>query len=319
MDAFLVRYAERLYFRPRILDRIVSLLLLPLALPYGALAAVRRRILAHRRVASPVPVVGIGNLIVGGTGKTPMTIALASPHRGVAVVSRGYGRKSRGTVLVSRPGEILAGVEEAGDEAMVMARRLPEAYVIVSEDRLAGIEQALREGAKAVFLDDAFSHPEIEKLELLLEPARIPNPLPLPAGPFREFPSASRYADRILREGRDFRRIVRGENLRDRMVLVTSIARPERLDPHLPGGVVARYHYPDHAWLDSEHLRGLLRKHGADSLLMTEKDAVKLEGFKLPISLLRLELALDPAVRETVDTYLRNAYANENRNGPHAP
>jgi len=270
----------------------------------------RRRLTKRRRYS--VPVISIGNLVVGGAGKTPFVIALGayySSGRKVWVVSRGYGRRSRGLVEVSRPGEILCDVEASGDEAMEMARALPKAGVIVSEDRGAGIERALELGAELVLLDDGFNRVEIDKFEILLEPEAIVNRRVLPAGPFREFSSTSRHADLHLKEGREYRRSVEVERPTERMVLATSVARPERLEPWLPGGVVAKLHRPDHAWFDEAELREALERHKALSLLVTAKDAVKLERFQLPLSLLRLQLEIDPGVFDAVDRYVKEYHA----------
>ena len=115
-----------------------------------------------------VPIVSVGNLIVGGSGKTPFVIALASRFKNVAIISRGYGRKSQGLVEVSRNGEILVDVRQSGDEPMLMATSLSQASVIVSEDRHKAIELAREQGAKLIILDDGFNRVEIEKFEILL-------------------------------------------------------------------------------------------------------------------------------------------------------
>ncbi len=295
-------FFERLWYRPGASERLLSYTLWPLGVLYGSGMWLRRRLARRRRF--PVPIVSVGNLLLGGTGKTPFVVALASRLDGVWIVSRGYGRKSRGLRVVSERGEILCDVEEAGDEAMLMARSLPWVGVIVSEDRGAGIEEAIRRGAKLILLDDGFNRVEIEKFEILLEPAEIPNRFVLPAGPFREFPFTAARADLCLKEGREYRRMVRFDNLKPRMLLTTSIARPERLDSWLPEGVVGRYVLPDHAWFDETELRRAMAEHRADSLLVTEKDRVKLEQFKLPLSLMRLELAISEEVFEAVDRYI---------------
>ena len=282
-------------------------MLLPLGWLYGSGMWLRRRLAVRRRYSFPI--VSIGNLVVGGSGKTPFVIILASRYEGAWIVSRGYGRRSRGLVMVSRPGEILASVEESGDEAMEMARALPRVGVIVSEDRHEGIERARERGAKVVFLDDGFNRVGIEKFEILLEPERVPNRRVLPAGPFREFPSTALFADLRLKEGREYHREVRVEGATERMVLLTSIARPERLDPWLPSGVVARVHRPDHAWFDEQELWEILKRYGATSFLVTGKDAVKVEGFQLPLSLLKLQLWIDPGVLAAVDRYVKETYA----------
>ena len=286
-------FFETLFYRPRWYHWIVALLLLPLSLLYGGGMWIRRKLARRRHY--PVPIISVGNLIIGGSGKTPFVIALAahlSEHK-VAIVSRGYGRQSRGLVEVSREGEILTDVTQSGDEAMLMAIRSPHASVIVSERRELAIERAIGQGAELILLDDGFNRVEIEKFEIVLEPASLPNQLPLPSGPMREFAWCSRIADLQLREGRDFARKVSYEGLRERMVLVTAIADPARLDPYLPEGVIAKVYLPDHVYFDYAQLQHLLRQHRADSLLMTEKDWVKAHLMDIPISLMRLTLEID--------------------------
>jgi len=300
-------FVEKLFFRPGRKERIVSSILSPLSWLYGSAMWLRGK--SARRQRYRVPVISVGNLVVGGTGKTPFVISLASRYPGAAVVAWGYGRKSRGTVVVSRKGRILCDVSRSGDEAMVMALSLPGADVIVSEDRHAGIRKALEGGASLILLDDGFNRVDIEKFEILLEPEKTGNKRVLPAGPFREFPSAGRSADIIVKEGREYERVVECDGAGKRLLLATAIARPERLDPWLPSNVVGKYILPDHAWFEKDDLLDAMRRYRADALLVTEKDAVKMEGFQLPTVLMRLKLRIDSSVFEAVERYLKEYYA----------
>ncbi|HHD72983.1 MAG TPA: tetraacyldisaccharide 4'-kinase [Epsilonproteobacteria bacterium] len=284
-------FFERLFFAPKPYHFCIILLLFPFSLLYGSLMLFRR-FLAKREKFS-LPVISIGNLIVGGSGKTPFVIALATRYPGAAIVSRGYGRQSSGLVEVSRRGVILASVEESGDEAMLMAKSLPQCSVIVSENRKMAIHKAIGEGAKLIILDDGFNRVNIEKFDIVLEPESITNRLPFPAGPFREFSFVKRYADLVLKENRDFKRKVFYHNLGPKMLLATAISHPERLDPYLPDGVVARYYLSDHAYFDEERLGKRMDECGADTLLVTQKDAVKMEGFGFPLSIIQLELEVE--------------------------
>jgi len=223
----------------------------------------------------------------------------------VAIVSRGYGRQSRGLVEVSRNGTLLTNVLQSGDEAMLLALRAPYSSVIVSEQRNPAIEKALRQGAELVLLDDGFGRVEIEKFEILLEPGTLPNRLTLPAGPLREFVWSRAEADLVLREGKDFSRGVRYQNLKKRMLLLTAIANPSRLNPYLPDGVVAKIYLENHAYFDAVLLQEYLNMHGAESLLVTEKDWVKLKDFDLPLSLMVLELELNEGIMPQIETYIR--------------
>ena len=105
-------FVEKMMFNPKWYHYIIILLLSPLSLLYGVIMYFRR--LFSVRKSFGLPVVSIGNLVVGGSGKTPFVIALASRYVDVAVISRGYGRKSKGLVQVSQKGEVLCTVKRVG-------------------------------------------------------------------------------------------------------------------------------------------------------------------------------------------------------------
>ncbi len=298
-------FFEALFYHPRWYHWGVALFLLPLSF-FNALGMWIRRTVARQKRYS-VPIISVGNLIIGGSGKTPFVIALAAhfSDQKVAIISRGYGRQSSGLVEVSREGEILCQVAQSGDEAMLMARKAPAASVIVSERRGIAIERAIAQGAALILLDDGFNRVEIEKFEILLEPARVFNRFPLPSGPFRECFCSSAEADLVLKEGKDYARKVQFEALCQRMVLVTAIADPSRLDPFLPEGVVAKVYLEDHAYFEKAALQEILQRHTADSLLVTEKDWVKMQAFALPLSLMTLELELNEGIIPPIESYIR--------------
>ena len=296
-------FFEQMFFSPRWYHYPLILILLPLSLIYGFLMSLRR--LSVTKKDFGIPIVSVGNLIVGGSGKTPFVIALASRFKNVTIISRGYGRKSQGLVEVSRNGEVLVDVEQSGDEPMLMAISLPRASVIVSEDRHKAIELAKEQGAELVILDDGFNRVEIEKFEIILEPQIIKNYLPFPAGAFREFYFSNRYADIVAKEGEDFVRKVSFENLRSKMLLVTAISNPDRLDKYLPDGVVQKVYLQDHAYFEEEPLKEHMQECGAESLLVTQKDAVKMQDFKLPLSKMKLKLEIKNEIFIQIDLYLK--------------
>jgi tetraacyldisaccharide 4'-kinase len=252
-----------------------------------------------------IPIVSVGNLIVGGSGKTPFVIALAEAFEDVVVISRGYGRKSKGLIEVSSKGQLLVDVAQSGDEPMLMAQSLPNASVIVSEDRELAIALAKKKGAKCIILDDGFNRVEIAKLEILLEPQKIYNYLPFPAGAFREFWFNKKYADIVAKEHEAFIREVTFDNLRSKMLLVTAISNPGRLDDYLPEGIVHKVYLEDHAYFEEEMLGKLLTDYKAESLLVTQKDMVKMEGFKLPISQMKLKLEIKESISMQVEEYIK--------------
>ena len=184
-------------------------LLTPLAWGYrlgvaGRRVAFRMGLFGAR--AAPVPVVSVGNLTVGGTGKTPATLWLAERleaggHR-VAIVSRGYGGRLQGrTEVVGRGGRALLDVDEIGDEAALLAARF-SGSVVCGADRVAAVEVAAREeGAEVVVLDDGFQHWRLERdMDLVLVDGRVGfgNGSLLPAGPLREPLSALARADAVV-------------------------------------------------------------------------------------------------------------------------
>ena len=143
----------------------------PLAGIYGASVWLRNRAYdSGRGVARlPVAVVSVGNLSVGGSGKTPLVAAVARELGAlgapVAVVSRGYGRRDRSPfVLVSDGKDVLAGVEEAGDEPLELARELPGVAVAVGPDRYEVGRQILQTvGSRVLVLDDGFQHRRLHR------------------------------------------------------------------------------------------------------------------------------------------------------------
>lgn len=248
-----------------------------------------------------IPIVSVGNLTVGGSGKTPLVSALCGSFKKPAVILRGYGRASKGLVVVKDKNGILCDVSQSGDEAMLYAQSLSHAVVIVSEKRDLAIMMAKSMGCEVVFLDDGYGKHSIQKLDLVIS-VETPNSFCLPSGPYRERLWKGKKVI-IVDENRSFFRQVRVENPTNKMVLVTAIARPQRLDPYLPS-VMDKIYFEDHHFYTKEELEAILRQTGADSLLVTQKDFVKIAAFNLPLSLLALDLELNPQLIETVREYV---------------
>ncbi|MDZ7265756.1 MAG: tetraacyldisaccharide 4'-kinase [candidate division KSB1 bacterium] len=186
--------------------------LLPLAWLYRGLVQLRNHgydkgIFAVRRL--PARVLSVGNLTVGGTGKTPLTIFLANAlqqeGRRVAIVARGYGRSRRGTCIVSDGRHLLADLHASGDEPQVLAAACPATPVIVDASKThAAAVAVVRFQPEVVVLDDGFQHRRLHRdLDIVLAPAdflRDPAWL-LPAGPWREPRHNLRRAHLLLLTG----------------------------------------------------------------------------------------------------------------------
>ena len=184
---------------------VAKLLLAPVSLLYGA--GVSFRNWAYRRgilrgIHFAVPVISVGNLSVGGAGKTPhieYLIRLLDPYLNIATLSRGYRRKTRG-FLVVRP---RASVEEVGDEPLQYARKFPDVMVTVAEERAFAIPEIVgrRPDIQLVLLDDAFQHRAVQPgLNLLLTQYALPftRDYLLPSGRLREWRSGYERADVIV-------------------------------------------------------------------------------------------------------------------------
>jgi len=322
-----------------------------LSLPYGAAVRARNRLfdlgaLPQQDVGCPV--VSVGNLTVGGTGKTPMAIRVAGMlrDRGIrpAVLSRGYGGRSAAPVLVvSDGGRILAGPDEAGDEPVLIARCLPGVPVLAGAKRAVTGRYARENfGADVLVLDDGFQHRWIRRdLDIVLLDSRAPlgNGFLLPRGPLREPPDSLERAGVVAftRSGetapppdKGLAAILRGRPvLRTRIrpvKLVTAdgtemplsrlagkrvfafagIARPDSFRQTLQGlgaDIAGFRALPDHHRYGAEDVRRIERafdETGAEILVTTEKDGVKLSG-PVPFSRRLLCLAIETEILEGTD------------------
>lgn len=298
MKRFLVQWGEQYLYHPTLVQKILSVALLPISFLYCLGGSIRYHRTKPKNYG--IPVVSVGNLIVGGSGKTPVASELARYFKKPAIVLRGYGRESRGMVVV-KDRDILCDTKISGDEAMVYATTLPHAVVIVSEIRERAIAEAVSMGCDVVLLDDGYGKHGIEKLDIIID-VPTPNPFCLPSGAYREMLWRGKEAI-VIREGEHFRRHVRIHNETGKMVLVTAIARPERLDPYLPD-VIDKIYFEDHHFFTQGELEEILAQSGADSLLVTQKDFVKIASFKLNLSVMELSIDLDQTLIRTVKEYV---------------
>ena len=192
------------------LDRLAILLLTPLSLLYSCIQQLRAglyRIGILQTNRLPRPVVSIGNITVGGTGKTPITALIASMliQQGyrVVVLSRGYGGSLEGQCVVVSDGvTVMLGPHECGDEPYLLASTVLGLMVVIGTDRYAAGQLAMQQLAPDIFLlDDGFQHLRLWRdLNILLLDYTRPlgNGRTLPAGLLREPATATRRADLII-------------------------------------------------------------------------------------------------------------------------
>ena len=287
--------------------------------------------------------VSVGSLRVGGAGKTPIVAAVArlltSRGERPAILTRGYAREVSpdGVTVVSDGEHVLAGVHTAGDEALMLARRLAGVPVLVGADRyLSGCLAERRFGATVHVLDDGFQHLALARdTDLLVVDEEDLSDSPLPAGHLREPISAAARADALLvnanygaaaeRVGRSLgvtttffvtrtisapRLIATDEPVvvptGEAVFAVAGIARPERFFSnlatagwHVAGSLAFRDHHP-FKQRDVERIAARARTARAAIVLTTAKDAVRLSACNLtglPIAVVPLVVSIEPRDR----------------------
>jgi tetraacyldisaccharide 4'-kinase len=306
-------------------------LLNPLGAAYGFAGRIRRRLV--RSLRAPVPVICVGNLTVGGTGKTPVALALAErllamghrPH----FLTRGYGGRSRGPQKIDPARHDAADV---GDEALLLAKVAP---TWVARDRAAGARAAVSAGAGLLVMDDGFQNAAlVQDLSLIVIDGEVGlgNRRLLPAGPLRESVSAGlARASAVVLVGADRTAVLRllppglpvllaelaypheATRLREeRVVAFAGIGRPEKFFAGLAqvgAQVVAAHAFADHHRYRESELQALAseaERHGDARLVTTAKDHVRLPpAWRERVAILPVKLRWrDPAALERTLTIL---------------
>ena len=262
-------------------------------------------------------IISVGNLTVGGTGKTPMVIYLCTILTGkrLAVVSRGYGSKGRGTRIVSDGKNILLGAELCGDEPYLIAKSIPGVVVAVGEKKAQVIRFVEQQySPDIIILDDGFSHLKVKRdLDIVLIDGEkgFGNGHLLPAGPLREPPGAMRRADSIGVKGeghtvenqikkyapldkvfhftyrfkgiktiRQDAEVDAGTMKNKKVLAVAGIAFPDSFFRTLEAAGVHPANCiagQDHSTYDKNKLRMLTERFSPDAVIVTAKDAVKIK------------------------------------------
>lgn len=330
------------------MNSVVTLALTPFSSLYGAAMKARRALYGSGRLRVHelgVPVISVGNLTLGGTGKTPLVewIAreLAQTGMRVCILTRGYGRRNAATrIIVSNGNDILDDAAETGDEPLLLAEKLKgQATVISDADRVAAAAWALENFQSEVFvLDDGFQHLRVARnLNILTIDATNPwgNGKLLPAGILRESPAELARADCIVITRADDLnstdalrseiiahakqtpvfssrmrlsglRVVQDQSLVDAeeikasgVVAFCGLGNPEsffsllrRSGYQLAHTQVFRDHYR-YLRTDVDHLEQEARRHGAQVLLTTAKDEVKLRSLKFELPCYTADIAVE--------------------------
>ncbi|MEZ5963796.1 MAG: tetraacyldisaccharide 4'-kinase [Planctomycetota bacterium] len=310
------------------LGAVAGAITAPLGWLYGAAMALRNVAYdRHSAARLGVPVVSVGNLAAGGTGKTPLVVSLLerayAAGRRPGVLARGYGR---------------AAGAELNDEGMLLAGRFPGLLQVQDPDRVRGGRQLVARGADWVVLDDGFQHRRLHRdVDLVCLDAMHPFDRVLPAGLQREFASGLRRASAVVltradaldaRARADLVRAVERRARRPlpvfasahapldlveqpegstvplarlrgrRVVLLSAIARPQRFAATvatLGAEVIEHVVRRDHSTVAAGELETLAQRAAARDacLLVTEKDAVKMVGLPTPRLVLRIALRFE--------------------------
>ncbi|HEY2169649.1 MAG TPA: tetraacyldisaccharide 4'-kinase [Candidatus Angelobacter sp.] len=287
----------------------------PLSAIFGAGVAVRnalydRRIFQVKKLARPV--VSIGNISVGGSGKTPFVIALGQllAERGIAfdVLSRGYGRSSTEIAIVDPQGS----PAQFGDEPLLIARKL-QAPVIVGADRYqAGLLAEQKFASKLHLLDDGFQHRRLHRdFDIVLLPPDDQAGSLLPTGRLREPITALSRADAVVltdsqAQDGEAKSIWRAHRVIElpaavgKAVAFSGIARPRQFIEGLKSsrmeiaGTIAFRDHHHYEQRDIDRLLDLKRQTSADSFITTEKDLINLGALSSQLSpLLTAELKIE--------------------------
>ena len=286
---------------------------------YGALVSIRLLLfkLGLLRTKRLLPtVISVGNITTGGSGKTPIVVALSQMLTGkkysVVILSRGYKRKGRTTAIVSDKNSVLLDVKEAGDEPYLLALRCKGVPVIVGPDRFHSGSLAIEKfSPDVIILDDGFSHKKLHRdLDLLLFDGErwMGSGYLLPRGPLREPRSSVNRADIIMVKGasslskkqkfkqQSFSFYYAPKNLTSladkstvgintlkgkKVLALSALASPESFYLTLKAcGVktIEKLPFPDHHWFSASDIK-MIKEQGkdADFIVTTEKDLVRLD------------------------------------------
>ncbi len=295
-------------------------ILFPFSLIYAAITSLRNFFYdknIKKSIGFDIPVIALGNLSVGGTGKTPMVeylIRLLSDRYSLVVLSRGYKRKSKGFYLAND----ITTIEEIGDEPFQYHSKFKNIHVAVNVDRVEGVTKILAALPKTeiVLLDDAFQHRKIKASFYIMLTAYndlFYNDLVLPAGNLRECKSGVKRAnvvvvtkcpknlseaemlqiksrididnDKIFFSTINYHQTVTNNveeipviDLKNDFIAVAGIAKPEYFYEYLNCTKNDCLTFPDHHFFSDQDLKNILQKANGRKIITTEKDYMRLQN-----------------------------------------
>ncbi len=295
-------------------------ILFPFSLIYAAITSLRNFLYdknIKKSIGFDIPVIAVGNLSVGGTGKTPMVeylIRLLADKYNLAVLSRGYKRKSKGFYLAND----ITTIEEIGDEPFQYHSKFKNIHVAVNADRVEGVTKILAALPKTeiVLLDDAFQHRKIKASFYIMLTAYndlFYNDLVLPAGNLRECKSGVKRAnvvvvtkcpknlseaemlqiksrididnDKIFFSTINYHQTVTNNveeipviDLKNDFIAVAGIAKPEYFYEYLNCTKNDCLTFPDHHFFSDQDLKNILQKANGRKIITTEKDYMRLQN-----------------------------------------
>lgn len=310
-------------------------ILFPFSLIYAAITSLRNFLYDKgykKSTAFNVPIIAVGNLSVGGTGKTPMVeylIRLLADKHNLAVLSRGYKRKSKGFYLANDA----TTIEEIGDEPFQYHSKFKNIHVAVNADRVEGVNNILAAlpRTNVVLLDDAFQHRKIKAGFYIMLTAYndlFYNDLVLPAGNLRECKSGVKRADVVVvtkcpkdlseAEMHQIKSKIDIDNdkiffstisyhhsvtnnsneisvadLKNDFIAVAGIAKPEYFYDYLNCDKIDCFTFPDHHFFSAQDLKNILQKANGRKIITTEKDYMRLQNLLPKNQLYYLPIEMD--------------------------
>ncbi len=292
---------------------------------YGFLVSRRNKAFDNGKIDTvklPVPVISVGNISAGGTGKTPFVIMLANTliklNFQIAIVGRGYKRIKKDTSIISDGKEIFGSWQNAGDEMYMLAKIIP-APIVVNESKSEAAKIATENfSPDCIIVDDGFQHRYLQRdLDIvLIDQNTLTNPKLIPEGRLREPLESLKRADVIVLVG-DINNtdiideylsnhlIIRtqvkpgnvyslftNENIKDEElknaipIAVSGLGNPQKFEKLLTGSgcnIMDHIKFPDHKNYRIKNIKKIIQKcksKNANSIITTEKDAVKLKDFE---------------------------------------